>query len=328
MYLYLTFFLINLFLFKNLEFFSNLINLYDYPDNLRKIHTKKTSLIGGVIFFINILLLFIYNLVQEYNLSYIVFALIFTLSFILNLINDKKNIKPIIRLTLMYLLFLIWILLDKNMVIKSLNFELNNTQIDFSFWNLFLTPFFILLFFNALNLFDGVNLQSITYFLLFILFFHLNNISISNFLPLVIFIIFYLIYNFRNKMYLGDSGISVIAIFLSYLTIYNYNNSNKLFCDEIFLIMFLPGVDMFRVYCLRLLKKKNPFYPDQNHFHHYFLNLINKKYIFLVQFILTLISLLMKYYFFIGNIKIIVFLIITYILLISYASNSNKKKFL
>ena len=38
--------------------------------------------------------------------------------------------------------------------------------------------------------------------------------------------------------------------------------------------MSLPGVDMFRLFLLRLKKKRNPFSPDRNHIHH----LLNKKF--------------------------------------------------
>jgi hypothetical protein len=36
--------------------------------------------------------------------------------------------------------------------------------------------------------------------------------------------------------------------------------------------MILPGVDMFRLFMIRIFSKKNPFYPDQNHIHHLLLN--------------------------------------------------------
>mgnify|MGYP001283371450 FL=1 len=36
--------------------------------------------------------------------------------------------------------------------------------------------------------------------------------------------------------------------------------------------MILPGVDMFRLFIIRIFSKKNPFYPDQNHIHHMLLN--------------------------------------------------------
>ena len=46
------------------------------------------------------------------------------------------------------------------------------------------------------------------------------------------------------------------------------------FADEIFIIMALPGIDMFRLFIIRIYNGKNPFSPDMNHIHH----LIQKHY--------------------------------------------------
>ena len=40
--------------------------------------------------------------------------------------------------------------------------------------------------------------------------------------------------------------------------------------------MMVPGVDMFRLFLMRILSKKNPFSPDRNHIHHLLLNKIFK----------------------------------------------------
>ena len=146
-----------------------------------------------------------------------------------------------------------------------------------------------MIFLNALNLFDGINLQSITYVFLFFIFLFLNNIELSNYFYLFIFIVFFSVYNFKNKIFLGDSGISIFAVIITYLIIKNYNqNSFLLSCEEIFVIMFLPGVDMLRLYFYRVYKNKNPFLPDKNHLHHYMQKIVSEKYVFLYQFILFL----------------------------------------
>ena len=51
-------------------------------------------------------------------------------------------------------------------------------------------------------------------------------------------------------------------------------NSAEFSCEKIFLVLMLPGVDMFRLFLERILNKKNPFKPDRNHFHH----LLKKKF--------------------------------------------------
>ena len=38
--------------------------------------------------------------------------------------------------------------------------------------------------------------------------------------------------------------------------------------DTIFIIMMIPGIDMLRMFIIRVINKKNPFRPDKNHLHH------------------------------------------------------------
>ena len=50
----------------------------------------------------------------------------------------------------------------------------------------------------------------------------------------------------------------------------NYNNNLIIYSDAIYLIMYLPGIELMRLYIFRVLNKKSPFEPDRNHLHHYF----------------------------------------------------------
>ena len=53
-YLLLTLVIINLTFFFNLNYFAKKLNLFDHPDNNRKIHNKLIPLLGGPILFFNI----------------------------------------------------------------------------------------------------------------------------------------------------------------------------------------------------------------------------------------------------------------------------------
>ena len=62
MSLMLTFFVIlNLILFYKYKLLAKINNIYDIPDNIRKIHKLPIPLIGGLIIYINILLFLIIN---------------------------------------------------------------------------------------------------------------------------------------------------------------------------------------------------------------------------------------------------------------------------
>ena len=84
-----------------------------------------------------------------------------------------------------------------------------------------------------------------------------------------------MILNFKGKLFLGESGILILAFIISYIFVKTSNIQNNIFfADEIFIIMALPGIDMFRLFIIRIYNGKNPFSPDMNHIHH----LIQKHY--------------------------------------------------
>ena len=317
---------INFFCFYKLKYLSNTFNLYDIPDNDRKVHFYKVPKMGGVILYLNYTLYFIYSSIINYNPNQLKLFIIITISFFVSLYNDKKEIKPAYRLVIFYLIFLIWIIIDNGMLVQNLKFNFNNINLELGNFSYFITPLFILIFFNALNLYDGVNLQSSSYILIFFIFFNLNNIVINPYLFLSFFLIIFSYYNFQNKIFFGDSGIAILAVFISFLIISSYNKQGTLNCEEIFVIMFLPGIDMLRVYFLRILKGKNPFKPDKNHLHHYLLKRLSNKLIFLFQIFFYLPILFMIYFINVDLTLIIILMFLLYIFVIILLN--DKKIFL
>ena len=57
--------ILNIFFVFYLEKISKILNLFDLPDNKRKLHKKKTPSIGGCLIFINIFSFFFYHLVKN-----------------------------------------------------------------------------------------------------------------------------------------------------------------------------------------------------------------------------------------------------------------------
>ena len=85
----------------------------------------------------------------------------------------------------------------------------------------------------------------------------------------------FLVLNHKYKSFLGDSGSYVLAFIFSYFFIKIYNQTEHIKVDHIFLFMIIPGIDLIRLFLVRISKKvKNPFKPDRNHLHH----IISKKF--------------------------------------------------
>ena len=87
--------------------------------------------------------------------------------------------------------------------------------------------------------------------------------------------------------------------------------------------MAIPGLDMFRLFCSRVLNGKNPFVADKNHLHHYFLSRFDY---FPSFFLIQLMIILPLAYYFIKSTDIITpFIMTIFIYLISIIILKNKK---
>jgi UDP-GlcNAc:undecaprenyl-phosphate GlcNAc-1-phosphate transferase len=119
---------------------------------------------------------------------------------------------------------------------------------------------------------DGINglahSISILWLIILIVFFGLN--ITFYFITLIMFLSFVL--NYQGKYFLGNSGSLFISSFIGLLTIYLYNfnlgTKNLFSVEKIILIFLIPGLDMLRLFILRLSNKKSPFLGDLDHFHH------------------------------------------------------------
>ena len=111
----------------------------------------------------------------------------------------------------------------------------------------------------------------------------------------ILFILLFL--NLNNFFFMGDSGVYLITTILgiSIMSAYNSKVSNIKSIEEIFLLFCIPGIDMFRLFIIRILNKKNPFKGDKNHFHHLLKNRISGSWSIVVYFLLILLGLFLKY---------------------------------
>ena len=109
---------------------------------------------------------------------------------------------------------------------------------------------------------------------------------------LIICGIFFIYLNLKNKLFLGDNGSLLISLLISIVVIKSYNENLIKNCDEIFILMMLPGIDMARLFIERILKKKNPLSADGNHLHHILLKKFRLNNVILINLSLVLIPLI------------------------------------
>ena len=288
----LNYFLINFLIIYFFKKLSSFFNVYDFPDNIRKFHKKKTSLFGGSIILLNLLLfyllsLFLYNdLVLNINLKIFISGCL--LFYLLGLIDDKKNLNSTLKFLFELLIAFVIVFYDESILIEKLYFSSLNKTLDLGNYSIFFTILCFVIFINALNMSDGINLQSGTYSLIiiFVLFIYSEEYLILS--AIVFALLTFLYLNNKSKVFLGDNGTLLIGFILSYLIIHSAKSTNyiNLSADKIFILMILPGLELIRLFILRIIKKRHPFSSDRHHIHHILLN--NFKYDKVISIIILL----------------------------------------
>ncbi len=316
--------LINIFFYLIRNKLYKYIDLVDNPDGKLKNHKNKTFVIGGFIFFLTIVYLFILILFEEKNLNLYIgnnyferTALLFGFvgMFFIGFYDDKFNLNYKTKLILSILILYVCLTLDQSLIITELKFTFTNKIFFLRDLDKFFTIFCILLFINALNLFDGIDLQSGLY-ILFLSLLLAFNYNINFFVFLIIPCLLFLYLNSKKEIFLGDSGTILLGFIFSYFFIKLYNFSN-IKSDEIFILMMIPGIDMMRLFFLRIIGGKNPFKGDRSHIHHILLSKYNHlKTVILIQS-LIIIPFLIFLIFKVQSILIILISLMIYFILIS-----------
>ena len=218
------------------------------------------------IFFIIYYLLYAKILYDYVFISYSVFLIGF--------LDDMKiNIKPMRRLVIMALLIFTFTLI---LPIKIFNIDiplftsLMSNHIFSSIFVLFCFLFII----NGANLIDGFNgLLTINLIIINIILSYINinngNLEFSILLiSQIIILLSFLLFNFPSaKIFLGDSGAYTLGALTSLNAIITNNLNPEIssffFCTLLFYLFF----EVFFSFIRKILQKKSPIYPDENHLH-------------------------------------------------------------
>jgi UDP-GlcNAc:undecaprenyl-phosphate GlcNAc-1-phosphate transferase len=214
MYFLIILFITNIFFIFYFKTFAKLIKLFDVPDGGRKIHKKTIASIGGFLIFINLILYFFFVEYKYFylgietpyfnNFDFIIFFIFSTLFFFLGFLDDKFNLNSNLKLTLFSLFIIIILLLSEKLTLIDLKFSFLKNSINIESVSY---PFLILcmlLFLNAFNMFDGINLQSSVYSLCIFSIFILKGIFVDISLVMILSLIFFSYLNFKNKCFLEE----------------------------------------------------------------------------------------------------------------------------
>lgn len=316
--IYITVIIISFLIILQANRVGNFLSLVDYPSRL-KIHKKPTPTIGGAIIALNLICaIFFSKYLARESIDFFFLLYIFSF-FLIGLVDDISNLKSIYRILLVLIISCYFIFVQENFVIEKLYFSITNNYFYFGSFKFVVTVVCILLLYIAFNMADGINCLLIT-FCLFAIFFYkfiifgytsLDLISLVIFLSLLIILYF----NYCNKIFLGNSGASLLAGYFIYLLI-SKNFISNIDVFQVISIPFIMGIDMIRIFFERISNKKNIFKRDNNHFHHILLR--NFKFInsILIYLLLSFFPIAFSKLFKIEVLFLIPFSIVIYFLLI------------
>jgi UDP-GlcNAc:undecaprenyl-phosphate GlcNAc-1-phosphate transferase len=247
-----------------------ILNLVSLP-NKETFHAKKSYLYGGILLLPGIMLGYLFVIL--YLKENLYFNLIVIISFFsIAILDDIYDLKPLFKIFFCSLFLVISIYFDNSLRLYFLNSYFFGLFIFSE--NLFIIYFLpilcILLLVNAFNFIDGINCLAGLVGASILTYLVLKNNEIINYIFVFYFLILlFIFFNFKYSIFLGDSGNYLISTIIALLLIKeNFYNPELYYIEEIFLLLFIPGIDMLRLFCSRIMNRKNPMHGDKNHLHH------------------------------------------------------------
>lgn len=259
---------------------ASIKQLHDEPSG-RKIHVKPVAALGGVALFAAVLISFTFfsNFSILAELQYLIPSSI--ILFFIGLKDDLLVISPFKKFAGQILAAFI-LIYKGNFLIDSFHGFLGYNSLG-PILSVLFTGLTILMIINAFNLIDGINglaaslsIISCTFFGL--VFYFTNEISyaILSF-SLVGALVGFLAFNWTPaKIFMGDTGSLFIGLINAILVI-KFINAGEINAASIKIsqnalvglaVLFVPLSDTLRVFAVRMISGKSPFFSDVNHIHH------------------------------------------------------------
>ena len=336
--IYLSFVLIYSFYFiYKFDFFLKKIKIYD-----KKNKDKLISCSGGIFIYVYVFISFCYfflniehfsfvrnffhNFSDQINFSLkemLVFILMPSIFFAVGLFDDKYSLSANIRIFIFFIISIILISFDKDNFLTELNFSFVEKTFELNdIFSVIFTSLCIISFLVALNMYDGINLQTAGYLIFLCIVFLLNNILEVFIIGLLIVLITFSYLNFKNKCFLGDSGTYFCATMFALILIKS-SNKNIFYADQIIFLLIIPMLDMIRVIILRLIRGKHPFKGDKTHLHHIIGRKINKLIVFIIILSLNIVAYL-SYLFLYQKIFSLLITLSLYLITLFYFRKKNE----
>jgi len=282
-FMFVIVFLVTSFSLSRIRKISSKLGHYDTPND-RSSHNDFVPTLGGVSFFVSLVVFFFFSNFYNINDTSLSILLAITIMFFVGLLDDLKDLSPKAKF-LGQVLALSILIIQSDYRILSFHGFLGIYELNM-FFSVSISMFLILAFINAFNLIDGIDgMSSITGIVISACFgFLFYKLQLFFFMfisaALISMLLAFLRYNFssKKKIFMGDTGSLVIGLVLGLLTLklltletetFNYLSIQRKELPLLLLIILIvPAFDLCRVTFIRLKRRVSIFSPDRNHIHH------------------------------------------------------------
>ena len=250
----------------NLKIFLNDTSISEHKNFV--LNNKNKVLITGGFFLI--LGNMIYQKFFFLNLDNLFYVLIFCVGLFADV---YKKFFPLLRILFQILIVFLFIKIF-NLMIKDVRIIFINSILDKEFISAIFTIFCIIVLINGSNFIDGVNLSTLSYYLLVLIIVFIlskNNYFVLdlNFVKIQIFLLSILLFfNFKNRVYLGDGGVYLVSFITSVILIKFINNNTVISPYFAVLLLWYPCFENLFSIVRRLLSNKKTQQADNCHLHH------------------------------------------------------------
>ena len=248
-------------------------------DNHQKFFKKNnTQLTGGIL--LTPVFLFI-----TFDHS-IVLSIILILIFLLGLSSDTGYFSSAKLRLLIQSVIILYFLISTETILTSVRIEKFDLLLNNYWFSLFFTLLCFMILTNGTNFIDGLNGLVLSYSLLIILIivylelFEFSFLSHKDMIKIIIAFSYLVIFNYFNKLYIGDSGSYLIGFLLGYVLLQIYENNPYFSPYFIALLLWYPVFEILFSIIRKIKINKSPLKPDNKHLHHLLFLYFEKKFKF------------------------------------------------
>lgn len=254
---------------------KNLIPNFSGDKHQKFFKKNNTQLTGGIL-----LLPILLFITLEHST---VLSLILILIFLLGLSSDTGYFSSAKLRLLIQLFIILYFLLSTETILTSVRIEKFDLLLDNYWFSLFFTLLCFMILTNGINFIDGLNGLVLSYSLLIILviiyleLFEFSFLSYKDLISIIIALSYLVLFNFFNKLYIGDSGSYLIGFFLGYILLQIYENNPYFSPYFIALLLWYPVFEILFSIIRKTKINKSPLKPDNKHLHHLLFLYFEKK---------------------------------------------------